>query len=242
MKPSDPIYVLENNLPIDTQYYLEQQLAKPLLRIFEPILGEGKAQSILLKGEHTRCKTVLTAKVGGLMAFATKRSTCIGCRALLNHHGELAGDWGPGLLGSLGGWEGLPYPPYGQQYPSLGNASSPSLSEEEEFHVDSPALEVSDSESDENLSPGYDSGSRRKVRLYQFLLELLQRGDMKECIWWVEREAGVFQFSSKHKEALAHRWGQQKGNRKRMTYQKMARALRNYSKTGEILKVKKKLT
>uniref|UniRef100_A0ABM5GSA5 DNA polymerase n=2 Tax=Pogona vitticeps TaxID=103695 RepID=A0ABM5GSA5_9SAUR len=89
MKSEDPIYVLENNLPIDTQYYLEQQLAKPLLRIFEPILGEGKAQNILLKGEHTRCKTVLTAKVGGLLAFATKKSTCIGCRAVLNHHGAV---------------------------------------------------------------------------------------------------------------------------------------------------------
>lgn len=44
----DPIYVLENNIPIDTQYYLEQQLSKPLLRIFEPILGESKAESILL--------------------------------------------------------------------------------------------------------------------------------------------------------------------------------------------------
>lgn len=43
----------------------------------------------LAEGEHTRCKTVLTAKVGGLMAFATKRSTCIGCRAVLNHHGEI---------------------------------------------------------------------------------------------------------------------------------------------------------
>ncbi|XP_059584205.1 DNA polymerase delta catalytic subunit isoform X1 [Alligator mississippiensis] len=89
MKSEDPIYVLENNIPIDTQYYLEQQLAKPLLRIFEPILGEGKAESVLLKGEHTRCKTVLTSKVGGLMAFATKRSTCIGCRAVLPHHGAV---------------------------------------------------------------------------------------------------------------------------------------------------------
>lgn len=42
----------------------------------------------LAEGDHTRCKTVLTAKVGGLMAFATKRSTCIGCRAVLNDHGE----------------------------------------------------------------------------------------------------------------------------------------------------------
>ncbi|KAF3832719.1 hypothetical protein F7725_026384 [Dissostichus mawsoni] len=53
---------------------------------------------------------------------------------------------------------------------------------------------------------------------------------------------GAFQFSSKHKEALAHRWGLQKGNRKKMTYQKMARALRNYGKTGEVKKIKKKLT
>uniref|UniRef100_A0A3P8W4X2 DNA polymerase n=1 Tax=Cynoglossus semilaevis TaxID=244447 RepID=A0A3P8W4X2_CYNSE len=83
MKSEDPIYVLENNIPIDTQYYLEQQLSKPLLRIFEPILGETKAESILLKGDHTRCKTVLTSKVGGLMAFAQKRSTCIGCKAVL---------------------------------------------------------------------------------------------------------------------------------------------------------------
>lgn len=83
MKSEDPIYVLENNIPIDTQYYLEQQLSKPLLRIFEPILGETKAESVLLKGDHTRCKTVLTSRVGGLMAFAQKRSTCIGCKAVL---------------------------------------------------------------------------------------------------------------------------------------------------------------
>lgn len=103
------------------------------------------------------------------------------------------------------------------------------LSEEEDILLDSPALEVSDS-------------ARKKLRLYQFLLELLLRGDMRECVWWVEPGAGVFQFSSKHKELLARRWGQQKGNRKRMTYQKLARALRNYAKTGEIRKVKRKLT
>ncbi|MEQ2181000.1 hypothetical protein GOODEAATRI_006942, partial [Goodea atripinnis] len=87
MKSEDPIYVLENNIPIDTQYYLEQQLSKPLLRIFEPILGETKAETVLLKGDHTRCKTVLTSKVGGLMAFAQKRSTCIGCKAVLKTDG-----------------------------------------------------------------------------------------------------------------------------------------------------------
>ncbi|KAM6153066.1 transcription factor Spi-B isoform 2-T2 [Erethizon dorsatum] len=125
--------------------------------------------------------------------------------------------------------------------------ASPALSEEEDLLLDSPALEVSDSESDEVLGSSpegrvSEAGARKKLRLYQFLLGLLTRGDMRECVWWVEPGAGVFQFSSKHKELLARRWGQQKGNRKRMTYQKLARALRNYAKTGEIRKVKRKLT
>ncbi|KAK5278014.1 DNA-directed DNA polymerase delta, partial [Cryomyces antarcticus] len=33
-KSEDPIFVLENNIPIDTKYYLDNQLAKPLGRIF----------------------------------------------------------------------------------------------------------------------------------------------------------------------------------------------------------------
>lgn len=45
----DPIFVLENSVPLDTQYYLENQLSKPLMRIFEPILGEKKAESTLLR-------------------------------------------------------------------------------------------------------------------------------------------------------------------------------------------------
>lgn len=39
-KSEDPLYVLENNIPIDTKYYLENQLSKPLMRIFEPILKD----------------------------------------------------------------------------------------------------------------------------------------------------------------------------------------------------------
>lgn len=82
MKAEDPIYVLENSIPIDTTYYLENQLSKPLLRIFEPILGE-KAESILLRGEHTRSRAVVVSKVGGLSAFTKKKEVCLGCKALL---------------------------------------------------------------------------------------------------------------------------------------------------------------
>ncbi|XP_061598216.1 transcription factor PU.1b isoform X2 [Cololabis saira] len=118
-------------------------------------------------------------------------------------------------------------------------------SDDEDHGGRSPPLEVSDEDCLNDrapyITPG-ELGSKKKIRLYQFLLDLLRNGDMKDSIWWVDREKGTFQFSSKHKEALAHRWGIQKGNRKKMTYQKMARALRNYGKTGEVKKIKKKLT
>lgn len=86
------------------------------------------------------------------------------------------------------------------------------------------------------------SAGKRKERLFQFLYEMLQTPHMRSCIWWVQSANGTFQFSSQNKEKLAEMWGKRKGNRKTMTYQKMARALRNYSRTGEICKVKRKLT
>ncbi|KAH1019965.1 hypothetical protein HUJ04_009704 [Dendroctonus ponderosae] len=81
-KAEDPIYVLENNVPIDAKYYLENQLSKPLVRIFQPILGDN-AESILLRGEHTRTRTVVTSKVGALSAFTQKKETCLGCKSVL---------------------------------------------------------------------------------------------------------------------------------------------------------------
>jgi DNA polymerase delta subunit 1 len=78
-KAEDPIWVLEHNIPIDTKYYLDNQLAKPLGRIFEPILGEKKAQS-LLTGDHTRTISVAAPTQGGLMKFTKKTATCLGCK------------------------------------------------------------------------------------------------------------------------------------------------------------------
>ncbi|CAG9096468.1 unnamed protein product [Plutella xylostella] len=89
MKAEDPIYVLENSIPIDFNYYLENQLSKPLLRIFEPILGD-KAESLLLKGEHTRTKAMVTSKVGALAAFTKKREKCIGCKTVMPNDSKKA--------------------------------------------------------------------------------------------------------------------------------------------------------
>ncbi|KAI3334380.1 DNA polymerase delta catalytic subunit [Ustulina deusta] len=86
----DPIYVLENNIPIDTRYYLDNQLAKPLGRIFDTIDGEVKAKS-LLAGAHTRAISVAAPTVGGLMKFTKRTMTCMGCKKPLVGKEESAG-------------------------------------------------------------------------------------------------------------------------------------------------------
>ncbi|KAM7378350.1 hypothetical protein PAMA_013312 [Pampus argenteus] len=86
------------------------------------------------------------------------------------------------------------------------------------------------------------AGSGRKVRLFHFLFEMLENPAMAHCVSWVPAASGVFRFSSRNKDQIAALWGQRKGNKRPMTYQKMSRALRNYARTGEIFKVKKKLT
>ena len=78
-KSEDPVYVLDNNLPIDVEYYLHNQLSKPLQRIFEPIIDNTET---LLSGDHTRVirKPTPTARKGGIMMFAVKTLKCLGCK------------------------------------------------------------------------------------------------------------------------------------------------------------------
>ncbi|XP_062239363.1 GA-binding protein alpha chain [Platichthys flesus] len=90
--------------------------------------------------------------------------------------------------------------------------------------------------------PATAAGSGKKIRLFHFLFEMLEDPGMAHCVSWVPAAAGVFRFSSKNKDQVAVLWGQRKGNKRPMTYQKMSRALRNYARSGEIFKVKKKLT
>lgn len=81
-KAEDPIYALKNNLPIDTQHYLDHHLEKPLMRLFEPIMKNPRE---LLTGAHTRSIIVATpsAAAGSILMFAKKKLTCLGCKAPL---------------------------------------------------------------------------------------------------------------------------------------------------------------
>lgn len=68
------------------------------MRIFEPILGDkagslcefyslvllpGLRLTLSVAGEHTRSIQIATPTVGGLMKFAVKTATCLGCRTPL---------------------------------------------------------------------------------------------------------------------------------------------------------------
>ena len=78
----DPIYVLENKIPIDFEYYLNHQLYKPLVRLFHPIFG-NKTENLILKGEHTRAKRITTGTIdtpGSILKFVKTRPSCIECK------------------------------------------------------------------------------------------------------------------------------------------------------------------
>ena len=52
---------------------MHHALENPLMRIFEPVLGDNKAKSVLFKGDHTRVKSVQMGKgMKGMFAFAKK--------------------------------------------------------------------------------------------------------------------------------------------------------------------------
>jgi DNA polymerase delta subunit 1 len=81
----DPLYVLENGIPIDNQYYLTNQLKEPLKRLFSPVM---KNPDSLFNGEHTMKVGTTAKKMGGaakagsLMSFVQKSEPCLspGCR------------------------------------------------------------------------------------------------------------------------------------------------------------------
>lgn len=75
-RAEDPLYVLENNIPIDSKYYLNQQLKNPIVSIIGPIIGEQKA---IGKFNITEI-TITTGKTGALMGFLKKVRTCQSCK------------------------------------------------------------------------------------------------------------------------------------------------------------------
>lgn len=91
----DPIYVLQNDMPLDFDYYLEKQLKLPLTRLFDAILPNP---NILFSGEHTRKRYQPKVASGALSKFIQIANSCLGCKTqiktgmLCNNCEHKAGD------------------------------------------------------------------------------------------------------------------------------------------------------
>lgn len=76
----DPLYVIENDIPINYDYYVENQMKKPLSRIFTSILPNPE---VLFQGDHMRHKYIPSSKSSPLARFVRIRPKCVECGAVL---------------------------------------------------------------------------------------------------------------------------------------------------------------
>ncbi|BAM39390.1 DNA polymerase delta catalytic subunit [Theileria orientalis strain Shintoku] len=78
-RAEEPLYVTENNLPIDTNHYLES-IKTTLLRIFDVVMPNPQS---LFSGEHTRVINI-SSNTGGLMnKFLKKVNRCLSCNTVI---------------------------------------------------------------------------------------------------------------------------------------------------------------
>jgi len=82
-RAEDPFFALENDLPVDAEYYLESQLKQPLLRVFELIFGDSQKAEQALFGAASGQKVVVAAAAAssarGLGKFMKAKPKCLDC-------------------------------------------------------------------------------------------------------------------------------------------------------------------
>ena len=87
-KVEDPVYAMEKDIPLDVDYYIDNQLKKPMRRIFGPILGrpdqteeeaEDMAEKVLFTGEHMRKMVRGVPSKVGIGRFCVTTPRCRVC-------------------------------------------------------------------------------------------------------------------------------------------------------------------
>lgn len=97
-RAEDPLYVIKNDIPIDAEWYIENQLKKPLIRLMQPALCKDEkeladtdefyeknpekttAYRILFMGKHMLEKQRIIPKKGPLVGHFSRTPTCFHCR------------------------------------------------------------------------------------------------------------------------------------------------------------------
>ncbi|ORM41973.1 DNA polymerase delta catalytic subunit [Babesia sp. Xinjiang] len=78
-RAEEPLYVVENSIPVDTQHYLDA-IKTTLMRIFEVIMPNPES---LFCGEHTRFVTMTSSSDSALSMFMKKVERCLGCKTVI---------------------------------------------------------------------------------------------------------------------------------------------------------------
>ena len=83
-KVEDPLHAIENDIPLDLDYYLDNQIRNPIMQIFTVVFGNEKKAEHLLTGPHTRKRYVAPMpKNNQLSMFLIPQPTCLECRVVL---------------------------------------------------------------------------------------------------------------------------------------------------------------
>jgi DNA polymerase delta subunit 1 len=84
-KAEDPNYVMQHHVPIDKSYYLTNQLANPVVRVFEPILGSKQAayQMLFAGVETLTVKNQVSREKNTILRYTKPVAVCLGCAVSL---------------------------------------------------------------------------------------------------------------------------------------------------------------
>jgi DNA polymerase elongation subunit (family B) len=85
-KAEDPLYVIQNRINIDANYYLQRKLINPLIKIFQRLYPNS--EDLLTTGEHFHhIKNSVAMNDIGITKFLVKVNTkCVSCGKLLDKH------------------------------------------------------------------------------------------------------------------------------------------------------------
>lgn len=78
-RAEDPVYVLEHSVPIDIEYYLENQIKKPVTRLLEYVVKDVDSLLVMPKGNGGKNNIQVAANTG-LGVFLRKKEKCLICR------------------------------------------------------------------------------------------------------------------------------------------------------------------
>lgn len=113
-KAEDPLYVIQNNLPINSDYYIWKQLMNPVLTLFGPVIAPDEDIELLIRGRpgdkekgitsiparpwtsktfkalfgsslsHMNKRIKTIPKTSPMFAFIKPRPKCFGCDSVIN--------------------------------------------------------------------------------------------------------------------------------------------------------------